>query len=91
MTIAFQIHTPSVYHSRLYPDITSAYVFVRYVNARQSQGEKVNVFYSTPSCYLKALHDSNTVWPTVEVRIVRSHTLSPILNTTQMPSGRPTR
>ncbi|XP_037084012.1 lysosomal alpha-mannosidase-like [Pollicipes pollicipes] len=39
---------------------------IKYVNARQSGGEKVNVFYSTPSCYLKSLHDAKLVWPTVE-------------------------
>lgn len=38
--------------------------FVRYVNARQKNGSKVNVFYSTPSCYLKALHDADLTWPT---------------------------
>jgi len=37
----------------------------RYTNARQKDGLKVNVFYSTPSCYLKALYDTpNTTWPT---------------------------
>lgn len=25
---------------------------------------KVNLFYSTPSCYLKSLYDANTTWPT---------------------------
>ncbi|XP_045601316.2 lysosomal alpha-mannosidase isoform X1 [Procambarus clarkii] len=37
---------------------------IRYVNERQKNGSKVNVFYSTPSCYLKALHDANITWPT---------------------------
>ncbi|XP_042885144.1 lysosomal alpha-mannosidase-like isoform X3 [Penaeus japonicus] len=37
---------------------------IRYVNARQKNGSKVNVFYSTPSCYLKALHDADLTWPT---------------------------
>ncbi|XP_012271344.1 lysosomal alpha-mannosidase isoform X1 [Orussus abietinus] len=35
---------------------------IRYTNARN--GSTVNVFYSTPSCYLKALHDANLKWPT---------------------------
>ena len=34
----------------------------RYVNAEQVNGSDVNVFYSTPSCYLKSLHDSNQEW-----------------------------
>ncbi|KAG0712704.1 Lysosomal alpha-mannosidase [Chionoecetes opilio] len=37
---------------------------IRYVNKRQESGSKVNVMYSTPSCYLSALHDSNLTWPT---------------------------
>lgn len=36
----------------------------RYVNKRQESGSKVNVLYSTPSCYLSALHDANLTWPT---------------------------
>lgn len=36
----------------------------RYANERQKDGLKVNLFYSTPSCYLKSLHESNTTWPT---------------------------
>lgn len=37
---------------------------VRYTNARQQNGSNVNVFYSTPTCYLKALHDAELTWPT---------------------------
>ncbi|ETN65165.1 lysosomal alpha-mannosidase [Anopheles darlingi] len=37
---------------------------IKYTNARQSNGTNVNVFYSTPSCYLKALHDTGITWPT---------------------------
>lgn len=37
---------------------------IRYVNARQQNGSKVNVFYSTPSCYLDALHKADLEWPT---------------------------
>ena len=39
----------------------------RYVNARQEEGEMVNLLYSTPSCYLKALHDSGITWPAFQV------------------------
>ena len=39
----------------------------RYVNARQEEGELVNLLYSTPSCYLKALHDSGITWPAFQV------------------------
>ncbi|XP_055640599.1 lysosomal alpha-mannosidase-like isoform X1 [Toxorhynchites rutilus septentrionalis] len=37
---------------------------IRYTNARQANGSNVNVFYSTPSCYLKALHEADITWPT---------------------------
>lgn len=33
------------------------------VNARQANGSKVNVLYSTPSCYLSALNRANLTWP----------------------------
>lgn len=34
---------------------------IKHVNQRQN---KVNVFYSTPSCYLKAIHDTGYVFET---------------------------
>lgn len=37
---------------------------LRYGNQRQAGGSKINLFYSTPSCYLKSLYDANTTWPT---------------------------
>ncbi|KAK7070039.1 carbohydrate binding [Halocaridina rubra] len=37
---------------------------IKYVNARQQNGSNVNVFYSTPSCYLHSLHTANLTWPT---------------------------
>ncbi|XP_064094192.1 lysosomal alpha-mannosidase-like isoform X1 [Macrobrachium nipponense] len=37
---------------------------IKYVNARQQNGSNVNVFYSTPSCYLDALNKANMTWPT---------------------------
>lgn len=41
----------------------TSHIFIRYTNERQSQ-HQINAFYSTPSCYLKALHDANIEWPT---------------------------
>ncbi|KAJ4941677.1 hypothetical protein JOQ06_011554, partial [Pogonophryne albipinna] len=35
---------------------------IRYVNAEQADGGKVNVLYSTPSCYLQELHRANSTW-----------------------------
>ncbi|XP_058064993.1 lysosomal alpha-mannosidase-like, partial [Anopheles bellator] len=37
---------------------------IKYTNARQVEGSLVNAFYSTPSCYLKAVHEANIEWPT---------------------------
>lgn len=36
----------------------------RYANARQANGSDINLLYSTPSCYLKSLHDAGITWPT---------------------------
>ncbi|XP_037957645.1 lysosomal alpha-mannosidase isoform X2 [Teleopsis dalmanni] len=36
---------------------------IKYVNERQAVGIKINVFYSTPSCYLNAVHESKLTWP----------------------------
>ncbi|XP_016995055.2 lysosomal alpha-mannosidase [Drosophila takahashii] len=36
---------------------------IKYVNDRQSGGSQVNVFYSTPSCYLYELHQLEQTWP----------------------------
>uniref|UniRef100_A0A665VZF2 Alpha-mannosidase n=1 Tax=Echeneis naucrates TaxID=173247 RepID=A0A665VZF2_ECHNA len=35
---------------------------ILYVNALQANGSKVNVLYSTPSCYLQELHRANLTW-----------------------------
>lgn len=35
---------------------------IRHVNARQSNGSRVHVLYSTPSCYLWELHRANRSW-----------------------------
>ncbi|XP_071359928.1 lysosomal alpha-mannosidase [Trachinotus anak] len=35
---------------------------IHYVNALQANGSKVNVLYSTPSCYLQELHRANLTW-----------------------------
>ncbi|CAG2100054.1 unnamed protein product, partial [Medioppia subpectinata] len=32
---------------------------IRYTNARQSNGSHINVFYSTPTCYVAAVHQFN--------------------------------
>ncbi|CAF3848079.1 unnamed protein product, partial [Rotaria sp. Silwood1] len=36
---------------------------IKYVNAKQATGSNVNVFYSTPSCYLYALNKVDRAWP----------------------------
>ncbi|KAM6972243.1 LOW QUALITY PROTEIN: lysosomal alpha-mannosidase [Aplochiton taeniatus] len=36
---------------------------IRYVNGLQATGSKVNLLYSTPSCYLQELHRANLTWP----------------------------
>ena len=35
---------------------------IAYVNALQSNGSKVNVLYSTPSCYTKSLNEAGKTW-----------------------------
>ncbi|XP_002065049.4 lysosomal alpha-mannosidase isoform X2 [Drosophila willistoni] len=37
---------------------------IMYANERQANGSNINLLYSTPSCYLKSLHDAGIVWPT---------------------------
>ncbi|XP_017042898.2 lysosomal alpha-mannosidase isoform X1 [Drosophila ficusphila] len=37
---------------------------IRYANERQANGSNINLIYSTPSCYLKSLHDAGITWPT---------------------------
>ncbi|CAG2111159.1 unnamed protein product, partial [Medioppia subpectinata] len=37
---------------------------IRYTNARQRNGSNINVFYSTPTCYLAAVHQSNNTLTT---------------------------
>uniref|UniRef100_A0A2M4DMV2 Alpha-mannosidase n=1 Tax=Anopheles darlingi TaxID=43151 RepID=A0A2M4DMV2_ANODA len=37
---------------------------IKYTNARQAEGSKINALYSTPSCYVKAVHEANVEWPT---------------------------
>ncbi|XP_065357477.1 lysosomal alpha-mannosidase [Calliphora vicina] len=37
---------------------------IKYVNQRQLMGTKINLLYSTPACYLNALHESTKLtWP----------------------------
>lgn len=35
---------------------------IKHVNEKQNNGSRVNVFYSTPSCYLNALNKANNTW-----------------------------
>ncbi|CAF1285170.1 unnamed protein product [Adineta steineri] len=37
---------------------------IKYVNAQQTNGSDVNIFYSTPTCYLYALNKANRTWIT---------------------------
>ncbi|KAK7789693.1 hypothetical protein R5R35_011514 [Gryllus longicercus] len=37
---------------------------IRYVNLRQANGSNINLLYSTPSCYLKAVNDAKLSWTT---------------------------
>lgn len=39
---------------------------ISHVNSLQAVGVRVNVFYSTPSCYLYSLSQSNMTWPTMK-------------------------
>uniref|UniRef100_A0A905ATF6 Alpha-mannosidase n=1 Tax=Glossina morsitans morsitans TaxID=37546 RepID=A0A905ATF6_GLOMM len=39
-------------------------VMINNINALQRNHSKVNVFYSTPACYLQALHRAQLTWPT---------------------------
>ncbi|KAH8389461.1 hypothetical protein KR200_005988, partial [Drosophila serrata] len=36
---------------------------IKYVNDRQLEGSQINIFYSTPSCYLYELHQLKQTWP----------------------------
>ncbi|CAG2204313.1 LAMAN [Mytilus edulis] len=38
--------------------------FIRYAQLQQVNGSKVNVFYSTPSCYLQSLNNASKTWTT---------------------------
>lgn len=44
--------------------LNMSYFFRRYANDRQASGSRFNLFYSTPSCYVKALNDKRKTWPT---------------------------
>ncbi|KAF4523776.1 hypothetical protein B566_EDAN009008 [Ephemera danica] len=37
---------------------------IKYVNERQVNGSDINLFYSTPACYVKAVSAENLKWPT---------------------------
>ncbi|XP_049803878.1 lysosomal alpha-mannosidase-like [Schistocerca nitens] len=38
----------------------------KYINAKQEEGGRLNLLYSTPACYLKALNDANITWTVKE-------------------------
>jgi lysosomal alpha-mannosidase len=52
----------------IYLYICRSLIFIhRYVNERQVTNEsKINVLYSTPSCYLKAVHNEGREWTVKE-------------------------
>ncbi|XP_055327446.1 LOW QUALITY PROTEIN: lysosomal alpha-mannosidase-like [Paramacrobiotus metropolitanus] len=37
---------------------------IKYINEKQNNGSNMNLFYSTPSCYLYALNQANVTWTT---------------------------
>ncbi|XP_065339498.1 lysosomal alpha-mannosidase-like [Cloeon dipterum] len=39
---------------------------IKYTNERQAEGGQLNLMYSTPSCYLKAVHDAGQEWTSKE-------------------------
>jgi lysosomal alpha-mannosidase len=39
-------------------------MMIKYVNKKQENGSKYNLFYSTPTCYLKSLNEANKTWTT---------------------------
>lgn len=45
-------------------DFRNIDLLMKYVNERQASGSNINVFYSTPSCYVKSVHESNKTWTT---------------------------
>ncbi|XP_073823589.1 lysosomal alpha-mannosidase-like [Musca autumnalis] len=51
------------HYENAYVNYKNMDTLMKYVNERQLQGAKVNVFYSTPACYLNALHNTNMTWP----------------------------
>ncbi|XP_068153638.1 lysosomal alpha-mannosidase-like [Drosophila tropicalis] len=36
---------------------------IKYINERQSEGSNYNIFYSTPACYLKSVHEGLMTYP----------------------------
>lgn len=50
----------------MFLNIFNTNVLYRYGNQRQANGSKYNLLYSTPSCYVKAIHDETNgkmSWP----------------------------
>jgi len=38
-------------------------IYNRHANKLQETGSKLNLFYSTPSCYTKAVNEQDVIWP----------------------------
>lgn len=41
-------------------------LLIKYAQGLEVGGRRLNVFYSSPSCYLQALHGAGISWPTKE-------------------------
>ncbi|CAF4157331.1 unnamed protein product, partial [Adineta steineri] len=52
------------YNQNALEDFKNLDKLIYYVNLQQSNGSGVNIFYSTPSCYLYALNKVGKKWPT---------------------------
>ncbi|XP_064479802.1 lysosomal alpha-mannosidase-like [Ornithodoros turicata] len=61
---------------------------IRYVNAKHRSLPKVRAFYSTPSCYLRALLETNSEWPEMDGHDLFPHSQGPAYST-GMYSSRP--
>ncbi|CAF1071518.1 unnamed protein product [Rotaria sordida] len=62
---------------------------IKYVNEQQANGSDVNVFYSTPSCYLYALNKINRTWSS-KIDDFFPYAIAPHLVRTGFYTSRPT-
>uniref|UniRef100_A0A915HUZ6 Alpha-mannosidase n=1 Tax=Romanomermis culicivorax TaxID=13658 RepID=A0A915HUZ6_ROMCU len=51
------------HYSNAYAWFSNLDKLIKHVNARQKKGSKVNVFYSTPTCYARAITNNSTRFP----------------------------